>query len=339
MRKNVFFNFLKDRFHLICFYLFNTLCLITFFYLINEHVEILYPLILSLFVFILYLLIDFYKYYEMNKGMELLLFDKATELKPRTEEQRIFFRLLEKQKKEHSKKYSDLKNHYDESIYFLSHFMHHLKTPVAIIDLILENEFNKNPELSQKIQRENKRIYNSIEQGLTMLRLDHIENDLEIRSIDLLSTLRKIINERKKECIYHTIFPNIDCNQEKVYIATDSKWNDILLNQIISNAIKYSSVKKGKKKLLLNVGQDGKCTTLSIIDEGIGIPPYDLDRIFEPFFTGENGRKYSNSTGIGLYLCKKIADRLGHTITVESNGNGTAVHIRYSNANEFMMRK
>lgn len=326
-------NFLKDRLLLIIFYLLSTICLITFFNLINENFEIFYPLLMSIVLFIVYLIIDFLKNVEMNKAMEKLLSGQFVEMKPKTEEQKSFHQLLQKMTKEHSQQYNHLKNHYDESLYFLSHWMHHLKTPVSVIDLILENEYDKNPELVEKIRRENKRIYTSIEQGLTMLRLDHFEKDLEVHSIELVSTLRKLMNEHRKACIYNSIYPLIDCDSEQIFVATDSKWNDLLLNQIISNAIKYSSYKEGKKQLTLKIIQKADKTILSIIDEGIGIPPYDIDRVFEPFFTGENGRKFSNSTGIGLYISKKIAEKLGHTISIESNQNGTTVHIQYFTSN------
>lgn len=332
LMKKILFNFLKDRLLFICVYLISTICIVTFYNLINEHIEIIYPLLMSILLFMIFLVIDFLKYYEMNKGIELLLLGKSLELKPKTEEQKSFYELLQKIKKEHTQQYNQLKNHYDESIYFVSHFLHHLKTPVSVIQLILENESNACPELTQKIEKENKRIYSSIEQGLTMLRVDHFQKDVEIHSIDLLSTLRKLMNGHKKECIYYSIYPSIESECDEVKIATDSKWNELLLNQIISNAIKYSSYKKGKKNLVFKVVQEPKCTTLSIIDEGVGIPPYDIDRIFEPFFTGENGRKYSNSTGIGLYICKKISEKLGHKISITLNGKGTIVHIKYFTA-------
>lgn len=138
-----------------------------------------------------------------------------------------------------------------------------------------------------------------------------------------------MINQRKKECIYHSIFPAIEFEENSAYVITDPKWNDILLDQLIANAIKYSSVKKGKKHLIFRLVEDEAGTVLSIKDEGVGIPEHDLERVFEPFFTGENGRKFSNSTGIGLYICKIIAERLGQTITIQSEVSvGTTVTIR-----------
>ena len=82
-----------------------------------------------------------------------------------------------------------------------------------------------------------------------MVRMESFENDLDIHAVDLLTTLRKVINERKRECIYHSVFPIIEFDEEEALIVTDVKWNEILLDQIISNAIKYSSLKAGRSSL------------------------------------------------------------------------------------------
>lgn len=163
-----------------------------------------------------------------------------------------------------------------------------------------------------------------------MIRMESFENDLEVRSVDLLPTLRKLINDRKKECIYQSIYPSIEFEGGNAFIITDPKWNEILLVQIISNAIKYSVPKAGSKKLIFQINKSVKHISLTIKDEGVGIPAYDLERVFQPFFTGENGRTFSNSTGIGLYLSKKIADKLGATINIQSEpSKGTTVTIRW----------
>lgn len=323
---------------LIIFYLFNMSCIIAFFHLVEPaNTEILYPLSISVFLLVIYLAIDLLKYYPFNKGINQTLDDQTTELKPKTNEQELVYRILNKNKANASKKHHQLQEQNDENLYFLSHFMHYLKTPVSVITLMISKEKNtENALLLEKIERENKRIHTSIDQALTMVRMEGFENDLEIRAIDLASMIRELINERKKECIYHAIFPTIECQLEKVMVVTDKKWCKILLDQIISNAIKYSSLKEGNKKLLFNIEQTQQYLRLSIIDEGIGIPSYDIERVFDPFFTGENGRKLANSSGIGLFICKKIADKLGHRITIQSEETrGTTVMIDWQRANRF----
>lgn len=333
MLKKIFIKFIKDRSLFICFYLVNMICIITFFHLSEPlNTEFLYPLSIGIFLLIIFLVIDWFRYYQTNRAIELLFRNQFSELAPQTEEQKAFQQLLNKRIREHTSKFNEMKAQNQERLYFLSHWMHYLKTPVSVIELIInkEEKTKETTEVYEKILQENKRLLASIEQGLTMLRMENFENDLEVKSVDLLDSLRKLINERKREFIYQSIFPSIEFKGKVAYIVTDSKWNEILLDQIISNAIKYSSTKCESKNLFFRIEKNEKYITLSIIDEGVGIPPYDIERLFQPFFTGENGRKFPNSTGIGLFLCKKIADKLGQTITIHSEpSEGTTVRIRW----------
>lgn len=333
MDKELFGNFIKDRFILIVFYLFNMICIILFFHLSEpKNTEILYPLFISLFLLIVYLIIDWLKYYPFNKALK----GSSEYLYPQTKEQKRICDVLNETKAQSTKKYYRLQERNNENLYFLSHFMHFLKTPVSVIALITSKEKNSgNSAVLEKIERENKRLHTSIDQALTMVRMEEFEQDLEIRAIDIFQIIRKIVNDRKRECIYHHIFPVIECKEEQISVVSDTKWIDILLDQVISNAIKYSSLKEGKKKLRFNIEKQKDTVKLSVSDEGIGIPPYDIDRIFDPFFTGENGRKTFNSSGIGLYICKKIAVQLGHHLSVHSEvDRGTTIVIQFKHANE-----
>ncbi|MBM7621943.1 signal transduction histidine kinase [Bacillus tianshenii] len=333
MGKSVFKKFLRDRVVLILFYLFNMVSVVAFFHLSEPaNTEVWYPLSIGGFLLAVYLVVDWFRYYQPNQALEEMIQNQPAEFQPHTEEQKSFQHWIQKTEREHSSAVNDLKEQNKERLYFLSHWMHHLKTPVSVMELMIQNELQTqdNPGVLEKVQFENRRLHNSIEQGLTMIRMDSFENDLEVQGVDLLSSLRKIINSRKSELIYHSIFPTIECEEEATSIITDPKWNEVMLEQVISNAIKYSSLKSGTKKLRLVVEKVGTDTLLSIIDEGAGIPPYDVERVFESFFTGENGRTFRNSSGIGLYLCRKIADKLNHTISIESEvTKGTAVTIRY----------
>jgi two-component system, OmpR family, sensor histidine kinase YxdK len=322
-------NFLKDRFLLILIYILNLVSILLFFYLsLPEDSEFLYPLAIGLFFMIMYLLIDWLRFYPMNRTIARLSGNEAAEMVAHTEEQKAFKKLLENTVREHSQKYIDLKAQNKERFYFLSHWMHHLKTPVSVIELIISKE--EKSEVLDKIQKESHRLHSSIEQGLTMIRMDSFENDFELQAVDLLSSLRKLIDARKREWIYQAVFPSIDFSGEEALIITDPKWNDILIDQIISNAIKYSGHKTESKKLVFKIERFTEHICLSVVDKGVGIPDYDLERIFQPFFTGENGRKDPNSTGIGLYLSKKIADKLAAKIDIQSKpGEGTTVKLQW----------
>ncbi|MBM7661041.1 signal transduction histidine kinase [Bacillus mesophilus] len=333
MKTEIFTRFIKDRFLTIVLYLLSTTSIITFFHLTEPvNTEIVYPISIGGFMLIVCLVIDWIRYYPTNKALAAIHMNKDEDLQPQTEEQKAFQQLINKIRGEYNRRNNQYKEQNKERLYFLSHWMHHLKTPVSVIELIInkENKSHEVNEVLEKIQLENNRLHTYIQQGLTMIRMESFENDLEVKSVDLLPALRKLINERKKECIYQSIYPSIEFEEESAYIITDPKWNDILLEQIISNAIKYSAPQTGSKKLIFQLKRKGNHIFLTIIDEGVGIPSYDLERVFHPFFTGENGRKFSNSTGIGLYLSKKIADKVGATITIKSEiSKGTEVTIQW----------
>ena len=162
-----------------------------------------------------------------------------------------------------------------------------------------------------------------------MIRFENIAMDFEPRAVALAASVKTVINEKKSQFIYNHVYPVVNADLE-YSVITDKKWNQFLLDQLMSNAIKYSDTSASNKKLVITIFQENEYICLSIKDEGVGIPVYDLPRVFEPFFTGENGRKFRNSTGIGLYICKKIADRLGHRLEMSSEvGKGTEVTIKY----------
>lgn len=334
MLRVLLLSFLRDRSLFILFYLLNLACVLLFFYLsVPGDAEFFYPMAIGLFLLAFYLIVDWLRFYPMNRAIAQQLMGQPAELRPHTVEQKAYERLLNKLVEEHASQYNDLKERNKERLYFLSHWMHHLKTPVSVIELIINKE--EKTDVLEKIQQENKRLHTSIEQGLTMIRMDSPENDFEVKSEDLILSLRKLINTRKKELIYQSIFPSIEFEGGEAFIITDPKWNEFLIDQIFSNAIKYSGLKAGNKKLLFRIRQEDEHVFLDIIDEGVGMPAYDLERVFQPFFTGENGRKYPNSSGIGLYLSKKIADILGAEISIKSVlDEGTAVTIKWLRGNK-----
>jgi signal transduction histidine kinase len=135
-----------------------------------------------------------------------------------------------------------------------------------------------------------------------------------------------VINEHKKACIRYRIFPKIEAGAEAVWAETDEKWIVFVLGQLVTNAIKYSKPKEGAKTLTVTVRETEDECRVIVKDEGIGIAEQDMPRLFDAFFTGENGRRVSESTGMGLYLAKQICNRLGHRLEVASVlGEGTSV--------------
>ncbi|MFA9457775.1 sensor histidine kinase [Halalkalibacter sp. AB-rgal2] len=326
--KRILSNYLKDRALFMTFYLMSFICVIGFFYLSDPiRNEILYPVYIGFFFLVVFLLVDGTNYYQFNKRVQLLLMDEYAELQPKSKEQAQMKQLLDRRNRQTNAEHSQLVEQHKEGMAFLSHWIHHLKTPVSVMELILDRQL-ENEEDMKRLKQENKMLHTRIEQGLTMIRMERFENDFEIRAVHLITSLREVINERKSDFIYNSVYPLIECEQEELLVLTDKKWNNIMLDQVISNAIKYSSGQG--KKMIVRVEREHQRVIVSITDHGIGIPPYDMERIFDPFFTGENGREFRHSSGIGLYLCKKIAEKLDHALSVHSELNkGTTVSITY----------
>ncbi|HEV2121647.1 MAG TPA: ATP-binding protein, partial [Chloroflexota bacterium] len=185
------------------------------------------------------------------------------------------------------------------------------------------------------IEEETLKLADGLELVLNTTRLQDFALDYHIRRVDLLQSVRKVVNARKRQFIRLGIFPAVDAAEDADWhVLTDEKWNTFAIDQILSNALKYGSqVGRPKQRLRLSLSHRVGAVTLAITDEGPGIPPQDVPRVFEPFFTGENGRRYSHATGIGLYLVKRVIDQLGHQVALQSvEGQGTTVTLTYTRA-------
>lgn len=228
--------------------------------------------------------------------------------------------------KEHLDKYEENQRQY---VYFTNQWVHQMKTPVSVIDLLLQDRSSNNfNEVLQSIGEENEKLSQGLEMMLYNTRLNQFNLDFKVEQADVLNIVREVINEHKKLLIRYSIFPRIEGEKELI-VETDRKWLRFVINQILNNAIKYSKdIDKDNRSIIIKGKKEHNRSIISIMDEGVGIPQQDLRRVFDPFFTGENGRKFSESTGMGMYLSKKICTNLGHRITVESEeGKGTQFSI------------
>ncbi|GMK42613.1 two-component sensor histidine kinase [Paenibacillus sp. CCS19] len=275
---------------------------------------------------------------------EMIAADKPTALSimrvrdGATREQLAVQQLLEKQHKAFADELADYRRQREQHLHFTNQWVHHMKTPVSVIDLLLQQAAeqqdaeNDNQAIRSSMQEELERIYRGLEMMLHTARLDQFRMDVRIDRVSLLPLVRETINRHKKACIRSSIFPRVE--GQDVLVETDAKWLSFLLGQFITNAIKYSKDKPGSKTLRFTVSSlpDGGCS-LSLTDEGIGIAEHDLPRVFDPFFTGENGRLVEESTGMGLYLAREVCSRLGHDLAIESElGVGTTITIYFYNS-------
>ena len=218
---------------------------------------------------------------------------------------------------------NSIKNSRKEYKEYIEQWIHEVKTPIASIKLIEEN--NKT-NTSRFVLQELENLDRYVEQALFYARSEEVEKDYLIRDMSLEECINKVIIKNKQIFILNNIDVEIDNLDKNVY--SDSKWLEFILNQIIVNAIKYRNNKSPKVKVYIRDVKNG--IKLIVEDNGVGIPLDELDRVFEKGFTGSLGRLNSKSTGIGLYLCRKLCNKLGLLIDIESEINSyTKVSITF----------
>ncbi|MCY6369364.1 sensor histidine kinase [Clostridium ganghwense] len=275
-----------------------------------------------------YIIIEFIKHKKYYHNTEVVLqsLDKKYLLpeimeKPEFLEGKLFYEILRecnKEMHEHVNEYKNLQLEYRE---YIETWVHEIKTPIASSMLIIEN--NKN-SIMNNIGQEIKKIDEFVEQALYYSRSSDVSKDYLIKKFELKTAVNNVIRRNSKDFISKKISLQLDEIENVVY--SDIKWVQFILNQIISNSIKYIKDKEGKIRIYSTSNKNN--VILTIEDNGIGIPEKDINRVFEKGFTGEHGRKYSKSTGIGLYLCKKLCSKLGLGINITSElGVGTKVNI------------
>jgi signal transduction histidine kinase len=358
MDRKILSGFLKDKAPMIAAFFLNTLLLALFYSLsAGVPVELLYPLAVSSFLFLVLSLIEWVRYSRFNRDLQNCIENASYKLSPSTWEQKAAAEAINGIHKKYLQEIADIRNSNKERQHFLSQWIHNMKAPVSVTDLILRKmkgeewdspvwgHVSRNPaagsdvpDLLADLGEENKKLDNMLDQVLNLLRLEDFAGDYVPEQVDLAASVKNVINARKSQFIYSNVFPRLEYAGDEMTVLSDRKWNELMIGQIVSNAIKYShsasaaerAPETKNKCILFTIERQCATTFLTIKDEGIGIPSYDLKRIFEPFFTGENGRKSGNATGIGLYIASAVAKKLGHGIRIESDaGKGTSVIISY----------
>ena len=270
----------------------------------------IYVAIVPIVLFLIPFFIEYYKkkeYYSEIKARVNELEEKylITELLPKGDflDAKINIdNILEigKSMLENVNKYKYLQEDYKE---YIELWIHEIKIPIATSKMIVEN--NKS-EVTKSIDEELDKIENYIEQALYYARSNTVEKDYIIKKNNLKDIVSSTILKNKTTLIQNNVKIEMENLEEEVY--TDSKWCVFILSQIIQNAIKYS--KEQNKEIKLYAENKKENVILYIKDNGIGIDKAEIGRVFEKGFTGTNGRQEKKSTGIGLYLCKKLCDKL-----------------------------
>ena len=274
-------------------------------------VTVLYPLVLSSVAVLIAGVIDFLIVY--NKHGRLKRNDLPQTSGPLEKDyQEIINKLKEEQEYSRQKTTSDFNN----MVEYYTVWAHQIKTPIASMRLQIQSV---DSELARRLDGDLNRIEAYVEMVLTFLRLDSDSTDYVIRKIDLDAVIKPAIRKFARDFISKKL--RMDFKPTEYKVLSDDKWLSFVIEQVLSNAVKYT--KKGGIKVYMD--EPG---ILCIEDTGIGISAEDLPRIFENGYTGFNGREDKRASGIGLYLCKRICDNLGHKIYAESEpGVGTKIRI------------
>lgn len=241
---------------------------------------------------------------------------------PDFEEGRILEDVLKLVSKSMNDQISVYRNSQDEYRDYVETWIHEIKLPISCIDLVCKNNVS---EVTKSILDEVSRIDGFVEQALYYARSTNLEKDYVIRKIELESIVKTAIKKHSKQLIQNKA--EIRIHNLGFVVFSDLKWLDFILGQIISNCIKY---KKDNIILDFSADENDDKVVFAISDDGIGISDKDISRVFDKGFTGENGRNFAKSTGIGLYLCKKLCDKMNLGITLKSQyGVGTTVSISF----------
>lgn len=282
---------------------------VSFFLFEMPSVVVLYPLIVSVLICIVAAVFDYASFCAHHRKMEHGELPAPAGL-IESDYQKIIAELEEKIKRSAA----DAAEDYSNMIDYYSVWAHQIKTPIAAMRLSLQSE---DAETARKLTADLNRIEEYVEMVLTFLRLDSDSTDYLIREYDLDDIIRAAVRKFSREFILKKL--TLDYKPVDYSVLTDEKWLAFVIEQIISNAVKYTS----EGGVRIRMDEPG---ILRIEDSGIGISAEDLPRIFENGYTGFNGREDKRASGIGLYLCKRITDDLGHTISAESKpGEGTAI--------------
>lgn len=284
---------------------------------------VLYASLLGLFAAVLLLISDYCKFIKKHEHLERLIseimvtaehFPEASDL-IEEDYQHILHALYD----EKCRLTETMDGRYSDMIEYYTLWVHQIKTPISAMRLILQGEDDeKNRALSDELLR----IEQYVEMVLAYLRLDGTSTDYVIKSCDLDLIIKQAVRKYASQFIRKKI--RLVYEPVSLQVVTDEKWLLFVIEQVLSNALKYT--RKGSIEISIDAS-----STLCIKDTGIGIAQEDLPRIFEKGFTGYNGRTDMKASGIGLYLCRRICSRLGHEIEAVSEVDvGTEIRIRLS---------
>lgn len=326
-------NTIKSESKFILIYLLNTLLLIALFNQLLSKQYLLYPFILSIFLLLGYLIFMCIHMFHLFQNMPNNKIANYAASYSTDYKDELYLAVIKDLHFDYNRKLNALSEKNRKTELLFSQFIHNMKTSVSVIELASTAGLEKFDGIStidrtkvlEDIVIENRKLKEQLEQSLNILRLDKFSQDYVPEKHDLLELVKCVINNNKTNFIYNSIYPKIVGSS--TFVFTDKKWLLYLINQVLSNAIKYT---QSGGTVTFHIVTNRESTKLQITDTGVGIPAQDMDRIFELFYTGDNGRNNTNSTGIGLSMVKTVANLLNHEINISSQVNiGTTFEITF----------
>ncbi len=329
--------YIKDKLLECLIYIF--LSLIIFLLLLAFKVSNDLIIVVILILFILGIFLFFYSYFRKKQFYDYLIsntknIDKKflvleTLNSPNFYEGKLMYDIMYEINKSMGEEINNYKQNIDDFKEYIEMWIHEAKIPISALSLMYHN--NKSSE-NNKYQSEINRLDNYIDQILYYVRSENIEKDFLIKYTKLDKVISKVALKNKNELLENNIDFNVEVND--IEVLTDSKWLEFIINQLINNSIKYKK-DNINSYIKISAKENKNGVILSIYDNGIGISKNDIKKVFNKTFTGENGRIKSKSTGMGLYIAKRLCNKLGHKIKIDSiKGDYTEVVIEFQN-NDF----
>lgn len=336
-------NFIKQNYIWILMIVTMSCIHLLYMYLIGARKQdVVYAAVLDAILLLITVLVGFFRYSSKVKSLSNALkrpVEEQAQLPEATDDvEMLYQRLLENQSIARSESESSAAIRQSQMRDYYSMWVHQIKTPISAMKLLLEVEREElgqlicDDEQSQYLLSDNMdsfedelfRIEEYVSMALQYQRVSSTENDFVLEKVSVDGVIRDTIKKYAKIMIRRHIGINYSGTGQEVY--TDGKWLAFMLEQILSNAIKYTP----QGFVTIETAEEKDRFFITIKDTGIGIKAEDLPRVFEKGYTGYNGHADKKATGIGLYLCRQMADKLGHTIRMESEiGKGTKVWIGF----------
>lgn len=334
-------NFIKQNYIWILMIVTMSCIHLLYMYLIGARKQdVVYAAVLDAILLLITVLVGFFRYSSKVKALSNALerpVEEQAQLPEATDDvEMLYHRLLENQSIARNESESSAAIRQSQMRDYYSMWVHQIKTPISAMKLLLEAEREElgqlmcDDEQSQCLLSDNMdsfedelfRIEEYVSMALQYQRVSNTENDFVLEKVSVDGVIRDTIKKYAKVMIRRHIGMNYSGTVQEVY--TDGKWLAFMLEQILSNAIKYTP----QGVVTIETAEEKDRFFITIKDTGIGIKAEDLPRVFEKGYTGYNGHADKKATGIGLYLCRQMADKLGHTIRMESEiGKGTKVWI------------